>query len=158
MNSIFSNFQKLSFPELSIPHYRHLPPSIQNFLRVNGNEHISHLKIARKPITSKIRTLGNLLSFGQLERNLKSVGYDKIFHLYLLVWTIYGELKVYVLEKNQTIELKPARPEVINGPGVEIYDVGHVDVPWTEFFSKGEHEAEVMGKDFFVYDARTDNC
>lgn len=70
--------------------------------------------ICRKPITSAIRTLGDMVSFGALQKKVDELGYDGIFHLYSYL--------AFKPPKNDSQDLAlPDMPENVNGGSELIY-------------------------------------
>lgn len=79
------------------------PPKVRNYLKQNGNNQIVGLKLYRAPIESSIKTLLNYATLGQIERNVKNLGYDNIYHLALHFTLDNGNQGL--LEKNHVIEI-----------------------------------------------------
>ena len=60
-------------------------PNVKNFLKKFGDVKIASIRICRKPIVSRIRTFGNIVTLGQLNKRVKELGYDEIFHLFSVI-------------------------------------------------------------------------
>lgn len=77
----------------------------QNFLNKEGNDDIKSVSVGREPVQSGVKKFVNALTFGQLEKARKKLGYDDIYHNYLVVETKDG--KKFKVEKNHVVEAKP---------------------------------------------------
>ncbi len=60
-----------------------LPENVNKFLKDNGNAKLVNGSINRKPISSMINKVLNVLSWNQFEDNLNKTPYDRLFHLSL---------------------------------------------------------------------------
>lgn len=126
------------------------PPNVRRILKANGEKKIVSATINRKPIQAKFKSLLNVLSFGQFERNIKNEPYDDLFHLSIVLRTEDG--KEILVEKNETINMlmKPRK--------------GGENSPVTPF-PTGKTLNEIMdntqkrmGDGFFKYSAQHNNC
>lgn len=81
-----------------------LPPRSRELLATVGQEPINSLTIVRAPIESYINKALQLISGGTWEDAVRKAGYDKLFHLGLL---INGK---YMLHKIETTTLERAPP------------------------------------------------
>ncbi len=79
------------------------PKPIRDFLIKRGRIQITDMKVCRKPVAGIIQKLSNVLTFGQYNKIKKSLNYDDVFHLYLVLTLKNGE--VYTIEKNQRVEV-----------------------------------------------------
>lgn len=77
-------------------------PDIRKWLKENGNKKIKNIAVCRTPVESYIRNTLNIISLGKFNKNLKTLNYDDIFHLYLLISLEDGQQ--YILEKNEVIQ------------------------------------------------------
>lgn len=120
---------------------------VKNFMKTHGDEPITSLTIARTPIQNAIASAMELASGGNFESSVKKQGYDKYFHLYLI---INGK---YKLEKNQNLDITPYKPM----KDEEQYPLSSPNITINEFIKKG---VDSLGeKDFFGnYDGLTRNC
>ena len=75
-------------------------------LSVVGSTRITDIQIARKPILTIVDKALNALSLGAFAKRQKSLGYDNLYHNYMLVTLEDGrKLKI---EKNHIVELTDA--------------------------------------------------
>jgi hypothetical protein len=79
-------------------------PDDRKLLLALGDKPIAHITICRKPISNNIKSLLNILSLGQFEKNLNDSEYDKLFHLFLQIKLSTGQN--IVLEKNERVNLQ----------------------------------------------------
>ena len=77
------------------------PKQLEDIIRQNENVDIDEIYVCRKPIISFIKSLLNIFSFGQLGRTMEKLGFDKLFHLYMVFKLKNG--RMYRIEKNQRV-------------------------------------------------------
>lgn len=122
-------------------------------LKKYGNIRVKTITIRRAPISGKIEGLLNILSIFSWEKAKQEQGYDKVFHLSMLVRLVTGE--TLTLEKNSNISFKvgDAHP---NDRG------GQVLGPLPIYGSKTVNQVLIKYRDvipgFFVYSAFKNNC
>ena len=126
------------------------PPAVRDFLKRQGDKKITHMYIGRTPIHSAINTFLNALSFGALNKTRKKLGYDDIYHNYLLVRTSDGRL--WKLEKNHVVRAVPAssadtKNEIHSIPVDKDIDINTL----ISTASRGD-------KEFWKYNPRDKNC
>lgn len=118
----------------------------KSFLNSHGDEIITSISVCRDKIQPAIKTFLNTISFGLLDKITKKLGYDQLFHLYIL---INGK---YRIEKNETINF---------GSGSKSADYVEIDslpedLTISQFINNG---VQKMGKNrFFTYSAFKYNC
>jgi len=76
-----------------------LPENVIKFLKQNGDAKLINGNINRKPISSMINKVLNVLSLGQFQQNLDNTPYDKLFHLSLDIRLSNG--KICKIEKRE---------------------------------------------------------
>ena len=122
-------------------------PNVRAFLEDNGDMLVTELKIRRAPIGNAINSALQMVTAGQWEQAKAKYGYDKLFHLSLVV---NGSV---VVEKNAVVNVGP----VDSVGDAEYYNVvlqGTITLnDLLENCRKGMGDA-----DFFSYDAFTNNC
>ena len=106
---------------------------VKNFMKTHGDEPITSLTIARTPIQSAIASAMELASGGNFESSVKKQGYDKYFHLYLI---INGK---YRLEKNQNLDITPYKPM----KDEEQYPLSSPNITINEFIKKMSSPEEI---------------
>jgi hypothetical protein len=118
----------------------------ENFLNQHGDEVITSISVCRDKLESRVKSFLNTLSFGLLDKVTKKLGYDQLFHLYILV---NGK---YRMEKNETIFF---------GSGSKSSDCVEIDsIPPDLTIAEFVNNAvKKMGKNrFFTYSAFRFNC
>jgi hypothetical protein len=134
---------------------RDLPKSVRNILEKEGDQVITDIAVYRKPVDGVSTTFANVLTGGNWKEILKKSGIDKVFHTYAEINLENG--KRYLLEKNQTIIMKPTP----NGgsSGTETVSmrnqVKNKKITLAQFFENGRKQ---LGDDFIPYDAYENNC
>lgn len=137
-----------------------LPPSSEKVYKRHAKKKIKFIQVRRVPLQSMIRKFLNLVSFGALERKLKSLNYDEIFHLSLYI--TFEDGKDITVEKNQRINITEDYPykakSGLQGKDVDPNLLGTSETKMTleELLAKA---LEKMGKlNFFQYSAENRNC
>jgi hypothetical protein len=114
-----------------------------------GNSKIKQILICREPITKYIYWLMNILSVGQIQRKLKQLNYDDIYHLFLIIILENGV--ILRLEKNQIPELK-----IVNSiPSVQKYPISVNNLSLIELIAGGMKR---QGDSFWSYNKQNNNC
>lgn len=62
-----------------------LPYRVRRFIEDNGNKRIESITVYRQPIMSVISKLLNILSLGRFDEARNKIGYDDLYHLYMIV-------------------------------------------------------------------------
>ena len=86
-----------------VPFRDKAPPNVRRWLQDHGNEPITALEVCRLPLAGGISLALNALTLGQWDKAKRDLGYDKLFHLYLVVHCARGE--VARLERNHDVEM-----------------------------------------------------
>ena len=79
------------------------PRIINDLIKSEGKAIVERVEVCRSPIRSIFEKLLNTLSFGMLKRKMKERDYDKLFHLYVILYLSNGS--VYRIEKNQRMNI-----------------------------------------------------
>jgi hypothetical protein len=83
-----------------------IPPKSRAVVDKYGGEKITALGIGRTPIDAL--KSGNLITLGYLEKKIKDVGHDQLFHLYCII-TLESNKKI-IIEKNDSINISSVVP------------------------------------------------
>jgi hypothetical protein len=125
------------------------PPDIRKFIEQHGNATIDNVSVLRVPLSNLITKAGNLLTFGGLQKKLTELNIDELRHLYVVI-NVSGNN--YLLEKNETITVKPD----VRRPNEQVINLGKPanTITVSELFNK------LMEQDpnINIYDAFTANC
>jgi hypothetical protein len=122
-----------------------IPVKVQNWLKANQNTEITSLAVGRTPIKQWINTALNILSAGQWSKVKSDVGYDKLYHLYIII------NNKWIVENNEVFNIKPyTRPS----------DEEKIEIPVNGTTTIGEFFANVKNPENFYsnYDAFKNNC
>jgi hypothetical protein len=137
---------------------KNAPPYVRDIIKEYGSLNIVRLVVCRTPIVKAIDTALNWISFGLWNQNKKKLGYDDMFHLYLIatVAQANGSLVDLTFEKNQTVEIlkrgmKSSKDEVC----IPVPMPGNMPIGLAHFFEKGE---KLQGDKFWLYDPFNNNC
>jgi len=78
-----------------------IPPQVANFLKSHGEDKITSLMVGRTPISKTLDLALDVMSGGRFGEVKKKLGYDKFFHLFVV---INGKHR---LEKNELFNVIP---------------------------------------------------
>ena len=124
-----------------------VPPKVSKFLKEHGQEKINSLVIGRAPISKVLDLAVDIMSGGKFAEIKKKIGFDQMFHLYLIV------NNKYIFEKNDLFNITNYTKQK---------DEEHLEVPFNkditinEFIKKASSSDE---KNFFRnYNAFKNNC
>jgi len=130
------------------------PPSVRSVISKYADWDIVDMAIRRDPINSFLTKIVDTVSFGEYSKATKELGYDKVFHLGLVMSLRKGASTVHLLiEKNEVIRFGLA------GPAVK--DTELLKIPVTKKITLGqflEAGEKAKGPSFFLYDAFSNNC
>ena len=125
------------------------PPNLTAIKNELGNEIITSLQIGRTPVPKAITSAMNAVSLGGFNKIFKTLPYDKLFHLFLIITTDKGK---FMLEKNERINVNKSYPT----NGLETRNVVipndltvNTLIDTTQSF---------MGGNFLPYDPANQNC
>jgi hypothetical protein len=127
-----------------------IPTKVKNFLKSHGDEKITSLELGRTPVEKYLTTVLNAISGNKFDELMKESGYDKFFHLYLIINDKYR------IEKNQNINIidykKPKNEENL------IVKVNK-DLTINELINNAAGNTKESQKNFFrEYNLFTNNC
>lgn len=126
------------------------PPKVRNLIQQYGDQKITAIKVCRDPLNSGIKRFFNVITFGGVERARKEMGYDELYHLYMIITLASGQrLK---LEKNQVINMKKVN---------NVYPESDMDVAVTKDVTLNElmtNVATKIGAPLYEYNIVSNNC
>ena len=124
---------------------------LRDFLNGEGDQKVTKMEIARKPVNSGVAKAMNIISLGQFDKMKKKLGYDELYHNYLLVTLANG--KTYKVEKNHQVEAVPASAKDFEGA------TSRSNVPVSDKTLKDMIEdASANDPKFWRYSGREQNC
>ena len=124
-----------------------VPRGAQTFIERQGDEKIRKMRVVRAPISEVISKFLNVISLGLFKKLQDKLGYDKLYHLSLV---INDDTRI---EKNEQIKID----KYSNRANEEFLDIPLQGKNLTikQLFDNG---AQYMGEKFVPYDALTNNC
>lgn len=125
-------------------------PSVRSWIARNGEKEIVKMRARRKPVERGIQALMNVVTLGEFEKKAKSVGFDEVYHLGLVLELNDGSQ--WVLEKLAQIAVSKFDGDwqaSVIVPMTKAIRVG-------EFLERGRKKDGDM--DWFTYDAFKNNC
>jgi hypothetical protein len=143
--------EKIFFPE------EKLPVKAKQIFDKYSKSVIDRFEVRRTPIESGVRTFLNAVSLGSLDRKLKELGYDNIFHLSLVV--IFKNGNAITVEKNERIEITEGY-KYGETEGLQLIHLPMVPEDRILTFEELlENTRKRIGDfDFFTYSAENRNC
>lgn len=125
------------------------PPNLTAIKNEMGNEIITSLQIGRTPVPSAISSAMNAVSLGGFDKVFKSLPYDKLFHLFIIITTDKGK---FLLEKNERINVSKSIPS-------NDLEIRNVVIPNNlSVNTLIDNTQKYMGGNFLPYDPATQNC
>jgi len=126
------------------------PQALRQFLETTGNQEITSIQLGRKPL--KLTRLLNTLTFGKLNKVMKDLNYDALYHNYLIVGLKDGSS--HVIEKNHIVEQRKTQPSDYKGA-----DVVEIPVSRSVTMKDAVTNASTGDPDFWKYSAlKNKNC
>lgn len=128
------------------------PKNVRDYLKKKGNLKIIHLDVLREPIQETVKYFASLSTLGQIEKNIKDLGYDNIFHLslhFMLEDNTEG-----IIEKNHVINIRKYEKK-------DVTQIMYVDVKGNITLNDLLLNAVKLysgPREFNDYNAKTNNC
>ena len=126
-------------------------PSARALIKQYGDKVITHIDIIRQPIQSFINTAFNALTFGQFQKKLEEMPYDKLFHLRMVI-TFQDGQKLQV-EKNEVINMQK-KIDTVKGQEVMPVPINK-SITLNQLLEGGK---SVLKDQYFSYRAFGNNC
>ena len=128
-----------------------LPNNVKRLLNTYGDEEITDIIIARRPLSSGTKILFNMASAGNFQKRLNELPYNKIYHLFLIITTTKGKV---ILEKTELINMKKYSK---NTSDTETKTINSIPEGLT-LNKIMEKTKQKMGDKFTSYAAKDNNC
>jgi hypothetical protein len=124
-----------------------IPKGAETFIERQGDEKIRKMRVVRAPIADVISKFLNVISLGLFKKLQDKLGYDKLYHLSLV---INDDTRI---EKNEQIKID----KYTNRANEEFLDIPlqGKNITIKQLFDNGAQE---MGEKFVPYDALRNNC
>lgn len=137
-----------------------LPPSARRCLARYGNYEVIRVLVGRHPIQAAIKTIANWLTLGEFEKARQQLGYDDVYHLYMLFEIKFSDdvvilknhkTEVIVLQKVSALHFHELSKQAEATRLMEV--TGKITLQ--QWFDK---TAALMGDRFVKYDSVDANC
>ena len=126
-----------------------MPLLIKKFMIEHGDELIKKVTICRSPLNKIFTMIGNLLTRNDWKTQMDKLGYDDVFHLYMLVEIDSG---TYRIEKNSRVEISK---KINRGKD----NIDFFNVPEMTLLGLFEKTEDRIGADaMWRYDPFSTNC
>lgn len=133
-----------------------VPQKLAYALEHYGNFVITGLVVRRDPLNTVLTRTLNVLSLGAFEKAQRELGYDKLFHLSLVIELKkpMGRKTQLFIEKNEVVNVDLGRAP---DPKSE-FAYPQTPVPPVTFRQFIQNAIDLKGDQLFVYDAFQNNC
>lgn len=125
------------------------PPNIRKLIGQHGSEKMTKITIVREPINSMIDKALNIISLGKWNESKSTLGYDTLFHLFMVIDFEGGEDGR--LEKNHTVEMRKNDKKTYD----DTITVNPGDITFGELM---DNAFKKYGAELFKYSASDANC
>lgn len=154
MNKSFNYFVKKKTIENTLKYRGFFNKTSRNAIYSYGKGLIKSMKIVRVPVNKILINVLNYISLGLFKELLKTHGFDKLFHLSLVVTLNNGNN--IIIEKLAEVNVSP---KFKISKLAEVKIVRHYDSQSTDINHLLDDALKFMGKkSFFDYDAFENNC
>lgn len=127
------------------------PKILNDLIKIEGNAIIEKIDICREPISIIFEKLLSVFSIGEIVNKMKNRDYDRLFHLYVVVYLNNGS--VYRIEKNQRINVIKY-PKKDNNTECKTIDLKSSDIRFGKFITEPEKDMDGL----YRYNAFLFNC
>jgi hypothetical protein len=155
-----SNLRKLIIPRFDITKtdLSNYPNSAKKTMEELGNYGVVSAEIVRTPITTALRKLINLVTSNKFDEAAKNAGYDKLFHLQLVLNVVddKGNQKKVAIQKTERVQVDSYLSGVSDK--TEYYDLKIGNRKFTPNMMLEKTRKRMGDTRFFGYDAFKNNC
>jgi hypothetical protein len=134
------------------------PNSAKKTMATLGDLPVESAEIVRTPISAVLSKFINLLSAGKFEQASKDAGYDKLFHLQLVlnVRSTNGQMKKVAIQKTERVQVDGSLTGVTAETEYLNISIGNKKFTSNEMLEKTRKR--IGDRDFFGYDSFKNNC
>lgn len=134
------------------------PNSAKKTMETLGNLPVESAEIVRTPISKVLSKFINLLSAGKFEQASKDAGYDKLFHLQLVLNVVdkNGNRKKVAIQKTERVQVDGSLTGVTAETEYLNISIGNKKFTPNEMLEKTRKR--IGDRDFFGYDSFKNNC
>jgi len=130
------------------------PPREREYLKKLQNINIKNIAICRTPVEGAYQMILNLLTNNDLDKQKKLLGYDDVYHLYMIAVLENGQN--VLIEKNEVINIEPYKNQYKAPAKKDIMVISvnkSIDIP-----TMMNNAANKVGDEFFKYHTVSNNC
>ncbi len=131
---------------------KNYPPKVRDILAKYGDDVITSFTLKRTPVEKVLTSVLSAVSGGEFGKRLANAPFDDVFHLFLEMKTASG--KRIAFEKNEVInaELDPPKRDKEESRTIS---PAPMNIPLNTLLDNAKR---MMGKKFFTYSAKDNNC
>ena len=130
-------------------------PAHQKIIESYGENTITSIKVGRKPLSSVLNAVLNVVSLGIYKKWIQRSQYDDLFHLFALITLNNG--KTILIEKRASIDMVVIKKNYTPPEYTEFAQV-LIEHPDIQFKTLLDNTEKLQGKNYFIYNAETNNC
>jgi len=130
-------------------------PAHQKIIEAYGENTITSIKVGRKPLSSVLNAVLNVVSLGIYKKWIQRSQYDDLFHLFALITLNNG--KTILIEKRASIDMVVIKKNYTPPEYTEFAQV-LIEHPDIQFKTLLDNTEKLQGKNYFIYNAETNNC
>ena len=130
-------------------------PAHQKIIESYGENTITSIKVGRKPLSSVLNAVLNVVSLGIYKKWIQRSQYDDLFHLFALITLNNG--KTILIEKRASIDMVVIKNNYKPPEYTEFAQV-LIEHPDIQFKTLLDNTEKLQGKNYFIYNAETNNC
>lgn len=129
------------------------PNQVKKYLAENGDKPISKIEVKRSPIAKPIQKVLNVVSFGRLKKKTEELGYDSIYHLYMVIFFQDQRIDPVRIDKNEIVQINNG--DLSGTDQMTVLIPPNTQLSLNQMFNNAE---KVVGHTLWDYSASVNNC
>lgn len=133
-----------------LPTRNDFPPKVRKIIKDNYDKKVQGITVAKEPVQKAVQTLFNWITLGKLNEKAKDLGYDDLYHLFMLV---HLADKTLLVQKNEVVDIHEVHMSTL--PKEHMRAVVSVDITFGKLM---ENAVKAVGPSIYLYNVATNNC
>ncbi len=140
------------------PIRKQAPPKVRDFVGRNKDKKVISVEVGKTPVLKPVQKFLDVLSGGKYEKKKKELGYDDLYHTFLVVTLEDG--RKYKIEKNSSVEVHDWKPQAGKFAKIPMKEPVELDkfLEKGEYYFKNHPKKSERGENFWSYDKTNNNC
>ena len=134
-----------------LPTRKDFPPKVRDIIQKYQNSYIKGILICRTPVQGYIKNFLNSFSSGKFEEQIKKLGYDDVYHLFMNV-ALEGGTDI-LIEKNQVVNMVVNANR--NADATMVVPLNGEMITFGQFIN---NTVKAVGPSIYLYDHINNNC